>query len=242
MVLIVSTLVGCAKNAGVDSKSKDNTTTNTVTTTDVKTYEIIKLSYTKDNMKIFYPQISKLSDSAKMTKINNLIKAESLKVLDDSPLVNEVFTNLELDYDITYKDSNLLSIKYHGFGDVNGMSKHFILIYGTNIDINKEVCLSLGDVVTINENLVEKYKKGNIIRLSSADIKMKAEVDYILDSSTEELIEMLKSENSKFYFTKDSLGIITNPMAENIEFEISYRTLGNNIKASNKIWTDLIKK
>lgn len=211
------------------------------------TYEIIKSEYTDKGIKINFPQITALSDDSKQKKINNLIKSNALEVLEYYENVDGKVT-LDINYNITWKGPNLLSIQYTGVGNIKGAAYPRNIFYTTNIDIRKEAKLRLIDIVNIDENFVEKFKEGKYI---TWDAELNAAIDFIKDDVySYDLINELKNADSLgeentsssfSYFTHDSLGIsigVAHAIGDHAEFEIKYDEIKDSIKAENEIWED----
>jgi hypothetical protein len=211
-------------------------------------YNIIKESYTEKNIKISYPQIANLSDQSKQKILNEKIKESaygSLKNLSEEDKDN---LDINLDYQITLKTDDLLSLFYSGSTYCKGANHPNAEFYTTNIDIENEKVLRLTELINIDENFVLKFRNAKMI---SPKNKQK---DIVLsppfDNSNQEWIERFRSADSKgsgtqdySYLTKDSL-IISVPVAhvfgDHAEFEIKYRDLKDNINTKNQIWKDLV--
>lgn len=214
-----------------------------------KTYKIIKLNYVDNYIKISYPQITGLSDTNKQKKINDLIKTEALKVLNYYNNIGKEIS-LDIDYDIKWKGSNLLSIQYSGLGNIKGFAYPNNIFYTSNIDINNINKLGLTDVVNIDENFVEKFKKGRYVPW---DTGLKSAIDLIKDDiDSYNLVREFKNadsmgeENTSFsfsYFTEDSLGIsigVAHAIGDHAEFEINYKDIKENIKFESEEWRDFL--
>ncbi|MBB6217226.1 hypothetical protein HNQ80_003345 [Anaerosolibacter carboniphilus] len=203
-------------------------------------YEIIKASYIDKNIKINYPQIVHLGDESKQKKINEIIKDDAYGYLKNYSEEGNNDFDLDLDYHITWKSSNLLSIQYSGYSYDKGAAHPNYEFYTTNIGINKEKTLRLTDLVNINEHFVTQFKGG---KLKSSITEQK----YILDEySNQEWISRINNIDSNdsemyWYLTEDSLGIsvqISHSAGDHAEFEIKYQDIQENIKHENEIWKD----
>ncbi|QIZ05706.1 DUF4163 domain-containing protein [Priestia megaterium] len=199
-------------------------------------YEIKKATYTENNIKINYPQLTKSSDHPKEKTINQLIKNEAIKVLNYyRPEVQDL--TLEINYEIKSKSPSLLSIQYTGVGYMNGAAHPNNHYYTTNIDIETGTILQLKDMINIDENFV-----GNIKQNAKS---MKPEHHGILNSiQPSDLLNMLTNADSLdnigtenqsdtfSYFTSDSLGIsipVSHAEGDHAEFEITYQAIAQNI-------------
>lgn len=208
-------------------------------------YKVIKLSYSKNNIKIKYPQISGLSDNNKQKRINDTLKNEAFKVLKYYQ-ESEGGLQLDIDYEVILKDPNILSIQYSGYGNVDGAAHPNNLFYTTNIDIKTGNRLRLKDIVNIDKVFVRKFLGGEFKAL----IPKKSEVlkqfsQEFLDESFKEAdsldnIGTDKQSDVFSYFKKDSLGIsiggVGHAIGDHVEFEIKYKDLTDNIRTKNDVW------
>jgi hypothetical protein len=199
-------------------------------------YEITKATYTENNIKINYPQLTKSSDQQKEKTINQILKKEAIKVLNYYlPEVQDL--TLEINYEIKSKSPSLLSIQYTGVGYMNGAAHPNNHYYTTNIDIETGTILQLKDMINIDENFVDNLKQNAK--------SMKPEHHGILNSiHPSDLLNMLTNADSLdnigtenqsdtfSYFTSDSLGIsipVSHAKGDHAEFEITYQAIAQNI-------------
>ena len=193
-------------------------------------YNLTKATYSDQNVKISYPQINNLSDSAKQQKINALIKSAALEVLKD---YKDSLSSLSLsmDYEIKYQGADLLSLEYLGLANVKDAAYPVNVIQTTNIDLETAKQLVIGDVVSTNNSFAEKIKAGYYIAYSSdLDLKAAGVLKDLLDGfSSQDLLEGFKLPRAKFYLTKDSLGVsfeVAHAVGDHMEMETDYKTLG----------------
>ena len=79
-------------------------------------------THTDKRIKIKYPQISGMSDAAKMSKINAIIKDHALSI--KSPFSEDLKdVEMEGNYTIEYNGSNILSVKYSAFASVKKIGR-----------------------------------------------------------------------------------------------------------------------
>lgn len=197
---------------------------------------------------IKYPQISGLSDQDKQKRINGILKDEALKVLKyyENPFGS---VELNINYKVSLKDANVLSIQYSGVGSVDTAAHPNSLFYTTNIDINTGNRIRLKDVVNIDKKLADKFLSGGFKAL------WPEQSEALEHHTSEEMQESFKKADSLdsigteeqsdvfSYFTTDSLGIsisVGHAMGDHAEFEIKYQDLNDNIKTENEIWKDLL--
>ncbi|MDR3542281.1 MAG: hypothetical protein P4L69_15160 [Desulfosporosinus sp.] len=235
LVLLLSvTMSGCgiAKDSPNSTATKNSTasanTANKVSTA-VDQYDLTKATYSVQNIKINYPQLNNLTDTSKQQKINELIKTSVLEVLND---YQDSLSSLSLtmDYEIKYKGADLLSIEYLGLAYVKDAAHPVNVIQTTNIDLKKEKWLAISDVVTVNDSFAEKIKAGKYKPYSSdLDLEAAGALKTVLEGlSSQDLLEGLKQQTAKFYFTKDSLGVsveAAHAVGDHLEMEIEYKFL-----------------
>lgn len=203
-------------------------------------YAIMTESYTNKDIKINYPQISNLSDKVKQNKVNQIIKDNAYGYLKN--FSQEEIDNLswDINYRITWKSNNLLSIQYSGYSYDEGAAHPVNQFYTTNVDMNKEITLRLKDLINIDDDFVTKFKKG---KLKSTILEQRDELDR---HTNQEWIEMLNNADSneseiKIYLTEDSIGIsveVAHVIGDHAEFEIKYEDIPKNIKVENEIWKE----
>lgn len=199
-------------------------------------YEITKATYTKNNIKINYPQLTKSSDQHKEKTINRLVKNEAIKVLNYYlPEVQDL--TLEINYEIKSKSPSLLSIQYTGVGYMNGAAHPNNHYYTTNIDIETGTILKLKDMINIDENFVGNLKQnaksmkpehqGNLNSIHPSDLlNMLTKADSLDNIGTE------NHSDTFSYITSDSLGIsipVSHAEGDHAEFEITYQAIAQNI-------------
>ena len=199
-------------------------------------YEIESSSYSKNNISISYPKLVNLKNDTKEKEINELIQAEAIRINDFHSLDN---TSLEVDYQITYKSDEFLSIQYSGSALSKGAAYPLNMFYTTNIDLDKEIKVKLSDLMKIDKALVQALKNGIY---KSYDDNLNLQDEGVLKEiwsgiKDEDLLGDLKysdkmdaSNNSGIfsYLTPDSLGIslsVPHALGDHLEMEIDYGEL-----------------
>lgn len=204
-------------------------------------YEITRETYSSPNIKINYPQIIGLSDKDKQERINKIIKKDALAVVNGYSDRDEVSMNI--DYEIKFQNAGLLSIKYSGIRNSKNTPHPTNEFYTSNINIYEGCRLRLKDIVNVDNNFVEKVKKGTFIAVSP-EITSKM-VNYTNDQlieafSTADLINHRENGYGAYsYFTNDSYGIsveVSHVIGDHVEFEVKYRDIADNIKPENEVW------
>lgn len=127
-------------------------------------YDVVAQKFLKgDDIVISYPTISGLSDSSKQQKINNLLKTEAFTEFTDYSQdqgINIEDLTLTIEYEISLQNNNLLSVCYKGYVYLKGAAYPRSLFTTINIDINEGKRIKLGDLVNIDDDLVQKVKEG----------------------------------------------------------------------------------
>lgn len=229
-LLLVLTISGCSdKNSYKDPNDKTSKDDDRAEAT--SKYDIVKETFINDKIIINYPQISNLNDEDKQKKINELIKVEALKIQEDYK-VDISNLNLNMDYEIMYNGSDLLSIYYSGLAMIKNAAYPINEINTTNIDMEKVQLLTLSDVVTIDDDFINKFKEGKY-KAYSEDLNLEsagALNDALNSFEGNELMENFKQNIANFYFTNDSLVVsadVIHVMGDHLEMELKYDDLGD---------------
>jgi hypothetical protein len=270
------------KTQAQQSTNTTNTTNNTIDTTKGSTanevnatnssiknnsknlshmsYQLTKCVYKFKNVTIYYPQITGLSGSNNLNTINTLIKNDAFSCISGS-IDNNL--SLQINYNVTLSNSNLLSVKYTGQYYVNGTNHPTHLFYTTNIDIKNGTKLKLSDLVTVNKSLADNFKEGTYIPwmtlANSQDNKQfqSTVINFVNSINDNDLIASLNRSGSKSsggslpsiysptycYLTRNTLGIsisTSSVMGDHIEYEIKYNAIPNNINSKNEVWKSIL--
>jgi hypothetical protein len=210
------------------------------------TYEIVKQTYTDKKVMINYPQVTKMSDSKKLETINEIIKTEALDVVSGYANLDNVI--IEIDYEVTWKSVELLSIKYWGYRNIIGTPHPTKEFYTTNINMHEGSRLRLKDLVNIDDGFIEKVKKGKLHAVSpqiTLEMVSRSNNMTIKGFNKADVRDYQENIQGVFsHFTNDSLGIslhVSHPIGDHVEFEVKYQDIVDNIKAENKIWKSIFK-
>lgn len=86
-----------------------------IETTKSLPYSIVDESYTDKDISIRYPQVTGIDDSKKEEIINDLLKSEAFVPLtDDLSNIEGYDLSMDIDYVVSWKSENLLSVQYKG--------------------------------------------------------------------------------------------------------------------------------
>jgi hypothetical protein len=223
-------------------------------------YQLTKCVYKVKNVTIYYPQITGLSGSNNENTINTLIKNDALSCISGS-IDNNL--SLQINYNVTLSNSDLLSVKYTGEYYVKGTNHPTNLFYTTNIDIKNGTKLKLSDLVTVNKSLADNFKKGTYIpwmTIANAQDNKQFQsnvINFVNSINDNDLIASLNQSGSKSsggslpplysptycYLTRNTLGIsisTSSVMGDHIEYEIRYNAIPNNINSKNEVWKSVL--
>lgn len=233
-VQITQTPINSIKNDKIENSSDSS---------NEKIYKITKQSYIDKNIKINYPQINNFSDVNKQKLINELLKNDILRILNNYKDDKKV--TLTIDYNIKLKNSELLSIEYTGQESIEGYPRVNNLYYTTNIDINDVSKIRLKDIVNIDENFIKKFMSEKFTALTPEHSPIKGLntsevwIKFFIKSDLIETIGTENQSNTYSYLTEDTLGISVDAphnAGDHAEFEINYQDLKDNIKNEGKIY------
>lgn len=220
----------------VASSTQNNNSHNNSENSSVATYQLSEETYKYKDTIIHYPQVTGLADITKQNKINSIIKDDALY-----HRTNVDNLGVEIKYTIELKNADILSIKYEGIEYFKGAAHPNDAFYTTNIDIATGSKLRLLDLVNIDNNLVNAYRKGtyiNFMGISASDLANEINAE----RSDTDLIKAfnLADENNTSevcsYLTPDYLVISTQEafaIGSHAEFEIKYKDIQNNIINNN---------
>ncbi|MBY6931612.1 DUF4163 domain-containing protein [Clostridium botulinum] len=202
-------------------------------------YELVSKNYNKNNVKINYPEIKKFNDDEKLKSINKYLKESALKVLDDyvkeDPNLEAV--NLNVNYDVKFKNEKYISIVYEGEVNVKGTAYPSSIFYTTNVDLESGNIIRLSDYSNVNDILNKLKDPKNIKVIAENDELAAAQKDFILNIGNDNLINMVKNAdfhevNTKIespkdgvysYFDKDGIVIslqVNHAIGDHAEFKL----------------------
>ncbi|OMD43203.1 hypothetical protein BSK56_24185 [Paenibacillus borealis] len=209
-------------------------------------YSIVNESYTDKDISIRYPQVTGIDDSKKEEKINKLLKFEALVPLDDDLSSTEGYDlSMDIDYEVTWKSENLLSVQYKGFSYSDEAAYPLDLFYTINVDIKYGKKVGLSDVIKLDTRFVHIFREHLAKNIQDDVVK-----SYFLErTSSEELLKYLNGADSSFeisnfafsYFTKDSLGISLAALhgtGDHNEFELKYQDVKEFLNTENEVWKE----
>ncbi|GMQ61351.1 polysaccharide deacetylase family protein [Vallitalea maricola] len=179
---------------------------------------IIKDTYSEGKILINYPQFENKNNKEEIKTLNKLIADEALKIMNQYDIDN--LSSLEIDYEISFCNEKIMSIKYSGLGNEKKSVYPDNIFYTTNIDTQNQTILKLSDVVDIDETFLDKFQSDNFSAVRSEQIGL------LEDLSTEELNNKLASNN--FYISESTLGIsveVIHVLGDHAEYEIEFNDI-----------------
>ncbi len=210
-------------NQNQDDSSKSSSVQPTISSGVNSNYQIQQEIY--EGVKIAYPQISQLGNDQIEQKINTLIKKDALSVLDGyQGNLHQLI--LDLKYEVKYQGSDFLSIKYLGFASKKGAAYLSNVIYTTTIDLSQQKVVALKELVTVDDNFVEKFNAGKYVPYSaSSDLQTQAILERAKGESNQSIKERLNDEQAKYYLTGNSLVVsseVIHALGDHFELELDY--------------------
>jgi hypothetical protein len=200
-------------------------------------------TYTNGTVTIKYPQLTGMTDSAAQEKLNKIISDAALRDLDS--LKNESDTEYELNYMLTYKSPNVISIYFDGYMYAQGAAHPNQFLYSVSIDVTKQKSITLKDLVKIDESFVDMMLSSNF---SSTSYDMTSELqsaikDELVQMDTDSWIAELNNADSIgtstfSYLTDDALVIsvsVPHVMGDHVEIQLKYKDL-TKYKTDNPLW------
>ncbi|OCA99609.1 PdaC/SigV domain-containing protein [Clostridium beijerinckii] len=159
-----------------------------------KQYEIIDEVYSKDHVKINYPQIKNYADAVKLDSINKDLKNAALSIVniyvENNTNINDI--NMEVNYEVKTKNNKYISIAFNGLVNIKGTAYPTSIFYTVNIDLANGSTVGLSDYANV-QRVLEKLKKLDDVKMLSEDDKLiEAQKSVIKNISDDELLNILK--------------------------------------------------
>lgn len=231
-----------ADNTTTSSKENENKSTTQTSNEAAGNYKITQNVYKNKNIIVNYPQITSLEAANKQSTINQLIKNDVVSYVNKNITAD---SSLELKYSVKLQTPDFISIQYLGVANAPNTAHPNNIFYTTNISIKDAKKLRLSDIVKVDANFVNAFKKGQYVDSEGRDIKEAPPqiTEYINDNiSTNDLIkyfneadsfdiENVNQSNTFSYLTKDAIVISINvPHALGDHAEFSVPLIGEQSK------------
>lgn len=249
-IIFISILIFTIYLTGCNNADNLNDSQKGIEELTVVSYDISSMTYIVEdddnNISIEYPVVSGLSDEVNQKKINELIKAEALKVYntyyyEDRDYLGHL--DLDIEYYISLKNEYILSIQYYGLGDLENAPHPDKLFYTTNIDMMMGNRLKLVDLVNIEEGLINMFISREFEPLWQ--VQDESDLGYYgtYDVAEESFINADNMGSVFSYLTNDSLGIsipVSHAIGGHGEFEIKYKDIAEYLAGDSEGWNEFI--
>jgi len=238
-------LTGCNQERAIAAASAG-----AVELTDALTgYEFETQTYRSGTVVINYPQLISLTDNELQNSINERLRESALSnyLAGDTKELT-----YELDYEVMFSGSDLISIRYTGYSYMQGAAHPNTFLFTYNLDVKTQRRLQLKDLFTVSEGFVAAVRGGTICsdkhELSPEYLELVE--NYLNEYNTAAWMTHLTnsdtdgSENDLAvysYLTGDSLVVsifIPHYMGDYIELAVSCEDL-EDYKTAHTIWDTL---
>lgn len=161
---------------------------------ELKQYEIVDEVYSKDHVKINYPQIKNYADAVKLDSINKDLKNAALSIVniyvENNTNINDI--NMEVNYEVKTKNNKYISIAFNGLVNIKGTAYPTSIFYTVNIDLEKGSIVGLSDYANVQDVLKKLKKLDDVKMLSENEELIEAQKSVIKNISDDELLNILK--------------------------------------------------
>ena len=229
---ILALIVGCGSGAAETAKPpvKENGVKGVapVPSAQSNVYEVTRETYTDRAITIHYPQISKMNDGEKQSRLNEIIKSEALSILQDYDKGSLEKLTVKLDFVIGRQDSELLSARFTGSRFLKGTPYPTALLQSVNLDMQAGRKLRLPDIVQVDDKFVDFVLKSR--RISAEGVtheRLKLDKSKLIKvfSQADSAVASENPERAFSYFTQDGMGIsfsVIHALGDHVEYEFPY--------------------
>jgi len=175
--------------------------------------DIISLVYEEEQVTIVYPCITGVSDQEKQSLINDLLKEEAFYELSDwlfDGNNNMQDMRLNIEYEILYKNSNYICIKFTGLANARLSVRN--IFRTVSIDMESGNRMKLSDFVQVDHDFTALVRKALQSYIDNYP-DWKIVYSDMLANNDEELLRILMladfgpNASCFSYFTEDRLGL-----------------------------------
>jgi hypothetical protein len=253
VILLMITLYGCSGN--VSEKKSIQDTNNMELLKDVD-YELFFEKFelldevTHTDILIEYPQIKKMKSPELEMKVNALFKEKAISVYEDDDTEG---LRLQIETNIEYLSSNIISVKYSGYGFYDGAINGNNIMYATNIDIKTGKIINIQDIFNdrfremLNREIFMsngegKAGEGEAIEPNTHEYGYINADESIISDMFDLYYSSLSSE--KYYFSEEYFSIIvkvpSGPTAY-LELVANYNDLKDCMNYDDGFWDVILK-
>ena len=222
LILLLAMVAGCG-TAGADPAKQ-------------QAFEVVKETYTDRAVNISYPQIRKMIDTEKQSRLNQILKTDALSILKDYSASDLDNLTVKLDYVIGRQTSELLSVQFTGSRFLKGTPYPTALFQSINLEMQAGRKLRLQDIVQVNGQFVEAVKKGRMHAPEKVTVeRLRLDNGKLIKafSKADSAVSSENPERAFSYFTKDGMGIsfsVIHALGDHVEFELPLENLSVFIK------------
>lgn len=157
------------------------------------------------NIKVEYPILKSKGSFYDEEKINNILKKSVLLYTENT---TKKGLNLEIQADITYMDSNIISVCYNGEGYFKGKGRVFNVLYAVNINLKDGRIITFKDI--FNESFRFKLNRKIFKPREEAIDPLSTNYDIANSNVIKKMFDNYYNNkaDTSFYFTKDKFVII----------------------------------
>lgn len=199
---------------------------------------------------IEYPQIKNMKSLEIEMKINKLLKEKAISYYGDEGVDG---LDLPMETKVEYFNSNIISVKYTGYGYYSGTIHGNDITYATNIN------LKTGEIIDIRNLFTDRFREKlnrNVFKYIGPEQVSEGESidpnshEYIYINADDSIIlEMFENYNSnkdvdKYYFSENSFNIIAEtPSGPTVYLELaaSYDDLKDCMNDDEDFWDEILK-
>ncbi|MGK0467988.1 hypothetical protein [Clostridium sp.] len=213
------------------------------------TYSVIDETYTEKGITIKFPQLNKANNEAKVESVNKVIQDSIRTKLDSLRMGEEDMGafSLELKYEITGYDNEVLSIVYQGISYFEKTPYPVNIYYTQNIALDEVDTLTLKDIFVIDDQFIQAFKSGiyspsrDDLDLEKSGINLKETIEN--QYSNKNLINIFKKQEVNYKLTMNGVILsieVPHAIGDHLDMEIPYEELELNMIKSSPVWKDYL--
>lgn len=225
------------ESGAIPTISEEETASNEYKITEVK----LNLG---DKITGVYPQINGLADADIQNTINQLIETETM---DFIKYFNQDDVTIELSYDVPWKGSNMLSLRYYMYYYADGAAHPNINYTTLNLDLVNGKRVRLSDIVNIDEDFAKSMREFSVY---SGPLENSAELEEFLSAnlSVQDSAAFSNADYSTdyysmyTYFTENAIGfnlVVPHAIGDYALYEVNLANIKKYIKSDAPIWKDI---
>lgn len=178
----------------------------------------------RNDISIYYPQLTGFEDAAKEERINALIEADVKKLIGEKNKEGDVTLYcLNLDYEMKFLNDRIVSILYEGrHGYITAGHGCSSEAAATTIDIEEEKVITVKDVVTDFSELTDMLLANEFEHITMWDGSVEGyEVSWVYEGKEDKLESDLMESGRQWYTDGNHFIIILEEYSDYNEYSIS---------------------